>query len=361
MEQSAYLKVSKKIRNPNLDIIRCIATLCVISVHFFLNTDFYSLPINGERMIFMTGMRTSFMVCVPLFMMLTGYLMNQKELSLKYYKGILHTLGIYVVISLLCLFYKHFYMGEPLTVAYVISQILKFSADPYAWYIKMYIGLFLLIPFLNLIYKGLKSKSEKNILITTLFVLTILPSIFKSLKFDSISSWWINIYPLTYYFIGCYLKEFQPKISKLWNCILLFGAYFISTASNVYLSNGEKFKKGDFNNWPGWQCLICAVLLFILINNLNLSKMPVFLNKIIQWISKLSLGIYLSSWILDQIVYPQLKAIEPVMIYQLKYFPLAVLAVFIGALIISYAADLIVNLIIFLAKKAFKPVNRNKS
>ena len=40
-------------------------------------------------MFLMTLMRTAFMVCVPLFLMLTGYLMHQKQLKKGYYTGIL--------------------------------------------------------------------------------------------------------------------------------------------------------------------------------------------------------------------------------------------------------------------------------
>ena len=74
-----------KQRNINIDLIKCIAVISVISVHFFWNTGYYTEPMLGKRMLFMTFMRTSFMVCVPLFLIITGYLMCGKKLSAKYF------------------------------------------------------------------------------------------------------------------------------------------------------------------------------------------------------------------------------------------------------------------------------------
>lgn len=202
---------SNKKRNPNLDLIRCIAVFCVIAVHFFKNTGYYKLPLVGGQMFFIEYMRTTFMVCVPLFLLLTGYLMNKKELNLKYYKGILHTLGIYFVTSIFCIVYQCYVLGDLLSLKYIITGILSFTANPYSWYIQMYIGLFLLIPFLNTIYNGLKSKKEKQILILTFFTLVTLSTLLGTVKINCISSWWSGIYPLMYYFIGCYLREFPPE------------------------------------------------------------------------------------------------------------------------------------------------------
>lgn len=74
-------------RNLNLDLIRSIAVFSVLSVHFFLNNGFYEYPVDGGRMYMMVAMRTFFMICVPLFLILTGYLMNKKKLSIEYFSG----------------------------------------------------------------------------------------------------------------------------------------------------------------------------------------------------------------------------------------------------------------------------------
>ena len=61
-------------RDIGLDLTRILAFLAVPSVHFFLNSTYYDTAIVGPRMALMTVMRTAFMVCVPLYMLLSGYL-----------------------------------------------------------------------------------------------------------------------------------------------------------------------------------------------------------------------------------------------------------------------------------------------
>lgn len=79
-------KILKQKRNLNLDLIRSVAIFFVISVHFLLNTSFYSTAVYGKKMYLLILFRVVFMSCVSLFIMLTGYLMNKKEPTKEYYK-----------------------------------------------------------------------------------------------------------------------------------------------------------------------------------------------------------------------------------------------------------------------------------
>ena len=126
-------------RNSALDITRIVALFSVISVHFFLNNGFYSEPMFGKRMLVMTVMRSAFMICVPLFIMLTGYLMSRKTLSRGYYHGIVKTLGIYLLASLACAVYKIVNFGYKPT--WMIWGLFDYTTANYAWYIEMYICL----------------------------------------------------------------------------------------------------------------------------------------------------------------------------------------------------------------------------
>ena len=72
-----------KERDTNLDIIRIVAACSVMYIHFYLNNGFYKQPIMGRRMYVMILMRTPVMICVPLFMILTGYLMSGRRFSIQ--------------------------------------------------------------------------------------------------------------------------------------------------------------------------------------------------------------------------------------------------------------------------------------
>lgn len=99
-------------RNLNLDLIRCVAIFFVISVHFLLNTSFYSTAVYGKKMYLLILFRVIFMSCVSLFIMLTGYLMNKKEPTKEYYKKISRVVVTYVICSLLCVLFRTLYKGK---------------------------------------------------------------------------------------------------------------------------------------------------------------------------------------------------------------------------------------------------------
>ena len=344
-------------RDSALDITRIVALFSVISVHFFLNNGFYQQPMLGGRMCVMTIMRTGFMVCVPLFLMLTGYLMNQKTLSKKYYRGIVKTLGIYLLASLACLIYKVIVFHHKITLDNTLWGILSYKTANYSWYIEMYIGLFLLIPFLNLIWNNLPSKKAKLALIVTFVVLTSLPTMTNIYNFEVngwwktpylstdyrqiLPDWWTRIYPLTYYFLGAFLREFPlklrqwQKIAIYFACVLLFGLF------NYYRSWGGYFAWVVYNDWHGLPNVIMTFFLFSFLASIDTSRYPVWLKRVLMVASDCCLGGYLVSYIFDNLFYAELNTRVREMIYRLEWYPLIVPAVFVCSLLLSFVLNLI--------------------
>lgn len=326
-----------KKRNINIDLIKCIAVFSVISVHFFLNNGFYDMKILESKMYIGIFFRTLFMICVPLFIIATGYLMKNKTLSKKYYLGVSRVIIIYILNTLLYLVYNAIYNNEILSIRHTIKSILAINTG-YSWYIKMYLGLFLLIPFINLIYNNLKNKKQKQILILTMLTLTSFQGIF-NIKYTLIPDWWTNIYPLTYYFIGCYLKEYKVNINKYLNILLFIIILIISSLINIHFSKGNKFVWGIYNDWASIFNVLTSVLIFILIINLNFSKVSNKIGRIIIKISELSLGIYLTSSMVDDFLY--FHYFKDIDFFSIKgYFEIVPLV-----LILSTSLSMIINLI----------------
>lgn len=334
-----------KKRDWNADLIRCVAVYSVLSVHFLLNSGFYSVEVRGWDMLFMCMVRSLFMVCVPMFMILSGYLMLHKTLSRQYYKGIWKTIEIYILASIACLLYKKFVQGDEVTVKSAILGILDFDAANYAWYIEMYICLFFMIPFLNLIWKGLKTRKEKQVLVLTMIAVTFLPKMLNNFNltlegwFSSpsvsetydplVPSFFTTMYPITYYFIGAYLREYDWKISKKKNALFLLLSVIVFGCYNFYRSDGGTFVWAANSTWGG-ENLIIATLLFNLLLHVRLERVPDAGKAVMKYISNIALGIYLISWIFDKIVYnAYLKPYVPIVNDRWKYYFLVVPSVFL--------------------------------
>ena len=344
----------KKERNINLDIIRCIAVLTVVCVHFFLNNGFYNVTVLGKKMYVATIMRTAFMVCVPLFLLLTGYLMNKKTLSRKYYSGIKKTLAVYLMTSFFILAYKIFIKNENMSPAECIINITSFRQ--YAWYISMYIGLFLLIPFLNLMYNNLKDKKQKLVLIVTLLFMTVLPSASNIFGVLIVPEWWVGIYPLTYYFLGAFIREYKNKLKlSLWlNFILIIVGFVFFGTYTYFLTYNKKFVLGAWCEWYSLANITNSVLVFLFLLRIKTDKIPDFVKKIIIKISEISLGIYLASWIFDDCFYPKLNEAIPEMTDRRPYFFVMVPLVFICSSVLSYIVNLMYKIIVLTINKITK-------
>lgn len=354
-------------RNAAMDIIRIVAAFTVLSVHFFLHNGFYSQTVEGAPMYIMVLMRTLFSVCVPLFMILTGYLMSHKTLSRKYYSGISKTLIIFVLATLACMIFKTIHDNEPFTLKSFILGTLDFTGANYSWYIEMYIGLFLLIPFLNLAYNKLKNKRQKQILVLTLVFLTIIPTVFNIFNFDTpawwsdpktsdtfsklIPSWWMGIYPITYYFTGCYIREYGIKLKTRSTLVLFLLAILIFGTFNYYRSYGTTFKSGTYVYWYGIEPFVLSVLLFVLLSRIKTENMNEKVKFVLWKVSDLALGIYLISYIFDMLVYPVLNAKINPMTDRLPFYFVAVPIVFVCSMLASAIMNIVAKYIQILFKK----------
>jgi surface polysaccharide O-acyltransferase-like enzyme len=289
-------------RSTGLDLVRSFAILFVPSVHFFLNTEFYTTALLGENMYLQVFLRMSFLICVPLFMILTGYLQIGKTPTKEYFKKIIPILVVYLIYSLIAIFVREYYFKEDKSVIDWFASILNFSANSYSWYVNMYIGLFLLSPFMNLLYKSLGTKKQKLLLIAVFVFLTAVPTFF-NLKARGVlffPDFWVGMYPLSYYFIGCYIREYQVKINKIMGVIALLLVILLETTIEVHYANG-----GTFLSMSGYYSsliiVIHTVLFFLIFYDVNIKAN--FIAKALSLISILSLDIYLASNISDKFVY----------------------------------------------------------
>lgn len=334
------MNTEKKSRNSGMDLLRIFALFCVVGVHFFLNMEFGDFPVAGKRMYAMVTMRSFCMICVPLFLLLTGYLMGSKKPTARYYLGLIKVLVIYLLASLCCGFYKIKVLHEPISAMGMLAGIASFTTADYAWYVEMYIGLFLIAPFLNLAYDGLQTQSKKKILIAVLLVMTALPGVTNIFCAEGVEWWltpkichnylqilptyWVGCYPITYYILGRYLKEYPIKMGKLMNLLLIFAVLMANSSFNFYRSHTTNYLWGIWQDEGALPTVVLAVAVFNFFASLDCEKLPDGAKKGLHWVSNWVLAAYLVSWIFDTEFYPVLIEKVPVMHLRLEYFPVMV-------------------------------------
>lgn len=352
-----------------LDLIRIFAFLMVVSVHFFLNSGYYDIPVEGKCMYLLTYVRTFAMVCVPLFMILSGYLMSSKNIPLEkksllgFYAKLSKVLLTYFFATVAILIYIAVDSSENLTFRDCLFDLLGY--EHYSWYINMYIGCYLLIPLLNKVWQAVDTKQGHRSIVLIFCLLTILPSIFNIYDFRTtdafikpwlttsycqiVPDWWNNLYPITYYYIGSYLKSHVDlKSLKTRNIfLLLFCFVVIAGTYNIWRSYSIEFVWGPWCAWGSFFNTVNSTLVFCLIGSLSIKTLPDIAGRTVVLISELTLGAYLVSWIGDQIFYSKwLASVWDVHIW-VKYF-LPIVGIVI---LLSLALSFCIHLFILACKK----------
>lgn len=287
-----------------IDIVRTIAIFSVIAGHFWvLNTPYRKVDFDGSFSMFVQGMGYFFFeIGVPLFLLMTGYL-NYKKVSFdkKYLKGILKVIYSYLFFSALTYLFRTYYLHENIGMVGGIKKTLDFSLIPYAWYIEMWIGLYLITPFLNLGYQAISNRGQKKVLIILLYLMTALPDFCNRYGMHLVPGFWSSLYPIMFFMIGRYVREYNPKFSfkilggaALLPCLInpLFGIFVVTDRSLMQIAGG----------FSGLFGTIQGVAVFLLLYKRDVQ------NTVAKWcinkIALLSLDIYLSCYMVDQLVYP---------------------------------------------------------
>ncbi|MCR5106763.1 MAG: acyltransferase family protein, partial [Lachnospiraceae bacterium] len=183
----------KQQRMTGPDIVRTVAAFFVVAVHFYLSCGYYQTPMVGKKMFIMSCARWLFMPCVPLYMMLTGFFKSKKKISKDHYMSLVPILVAYVIISVIKVFVANHFYGK---INFFKDTMIRLTDYSFAWYVGMYICMILLIPFLNILWEGLKSDKEKYILLLSLIAIcsvsTVVPVI--------IPKYFQMLYPIMYYY-----------------------------------------------------------------------------------------------------------------------------------------------------------------
>ena len=324
-------------RDFGLDLARCAAVLLVLSVHSFQNNGFYTEPLAGKSMFLALTVRMACMTCVPLFMLLTGWLCIGRKWEKGYYRKLLPILFTYGLSGLACLLFRTLRLGQEMTWRSFLRSFTDFSAAPYAWYIEMYIGLFLLSPFFNAAWHAVDKKGRAALTLSLIALTSVSPVLnsFTGLWPD----WWEAIYPLTYYAVGAWLREHPLRVKKRRLLPGWVGTAAAAAAWSWTACRGEPFVWTNTFNWQSPFFLLQAVLLFSALRQCDGSRTPAPARWCVGRVAKLSLSMYLVSYIADQLIYPPLNRLCPSVHLRIFRMPVDVALVALCSCLIAQPVD----------------------
>ena len=329
-------------RQSGPDLIRSVACFFVVGAHFYLNMGYYDVPMDGAKMFVMTACRWLFVTAVPLFFMLTGYFKRNKKATGEHYMALVPLVVAYVVISVgKMILYNRLY-GK---IYGIKEMFINLGNYQIAWYMGLYLCVFLLIPFLNKAWYSLDEK-EQNILIGTLvFLCTIYP------VFNYIApSYFTGIYPVLFYFLGIAVRERKWRPNR----ILLLAVLVFTVCLEAFIS--MKFTSTGTFDWNlistadgtyGTLFIsVCTVCIFLIFYDVKITNRAVC--AILASISSVSFEIYLFAGAYDAIIYGYAKRFLPGPVEAFWWFFATVPLSFICAYLSSLIFHFVVSRIAFL-------------
>lgn len=344
----------KKERNSNFELMRIISMLFIVYWHMYIFGFIRDNNIvqNGSIKIIFDFLQFIFIVHVNSFILVTGYFSWNKKIKINKIISIIQQslfYKVFIIILLTILGIKSF------TSVDIIKNLFPFeiNIDSGYWYVRYYIYLYMLIPFINLLIKNLTKKNYKRLLIVLMFIFSFIPFITGTKSFEN------NGYTLYQFFIiyliGAYIGRygirksiyFKNKSTNLYRLILV-SIFTICTVLNftifktteILMNYNTVFNEvlGNFNLMHDLYCnpivIVQSVSYVLLFETFD------FKSKLINNISKLTLGIYLihNNYYLR---YPLFKFLKinggPYYSYKfLLYYLIIGLVVFICCAIIEY-------------------------
>lgn len=306
---------SKKL---NLEIIRIIAIAFVIFNHTGIDGfQAYSTMNNGVLYWVYLFLAVLCKVAVPLFFMVSGALLLEKDYSIVdiYKKRILRIAIVLILFSFFqyCRLVSH---GKaPLQFIYFLQHIYSDQIILPYWYLYQYISFLITLPFLRGMVKNLRTVNYIYlILIWVMLVMVNSIIAFFSGQYlnANLSCVLLNtsiFYPVMGYFIE---KVFNS--SKYNNHILVLGG--VTSMLCIMLSSiftwWEVLKTGDSmtQRWLGTFSAIPAFYIFYLVKYIcGKVQFSIFLNKLIYVVGNCTFGIYLIEGQLRSIFFPRFIAV----------------------------------------------------
>ena len=299
-------KTIKKEREIGPDIIRALAIVCVVCGHFFsVNTPYNHVSSTGWSMLIQGCMKAFFCnLGVPLFLMLSGYFNCYKEFSVQYYKNIKRILIPYLVISVL----TWAVLSIDHSVKVLVLGTLGFKTIGYAWFVEMFIGLYLMVPFLNMVIGQVFSSGDKKMLyglFAVLAFMTSLPPLVDRGQYRLVPDYWMVCFPVLLYVTGAYIRYFRPVIRRKAITVMFISIIYLQYPILNYLKisvlGGGNIPNpfGPYYAIPGY---IAMTLLFVLIYQCKIGS-PI-IKKFVTAVSLASYEMFLLSYLCDRVIYP---------------------------------------------------------
>lgn len=290
-----------EVRNSNHELMRIISMFLIVLGHILLFGGLLDTT-NPSVSIIYNFLEFILIMHVNSFVLVSGYYQSEKKFKQKNLWKIINACWFYRVVIML-IFSLFGIMS--FTKVEILENLNPIILDNY-WFIRIYLIMYCLSPFINKLINSLDKKSYKKLLLVGFLAFSILPTVTEGRAFENNG---YTLYNFIYlYLVGAYLKlypldksyHFKRQSTKLFritmltivftcailnNIIFYFGKSLIGTNSILEVLSSTIIKSSL--NYSNPLIIIQSIAYFSFFTVLNLKS------KIINKCSSLMFGVYL--------------------------------------------------------------------
>lgn len=280
-------KTTKK-RDMNFELLRIICMILIITSHCIMHSEIMNkVNLYTANYYFLEFLMGFSKISVNLYILITGYYMVKSKFKTK---KLISIWGITFFYSFFTVIVCEL-MGQKLGKKVIIMNLLPFMSGRY-WFVTTYIGLYVLIPFINRLINGISKKQYELLVSVLFFMLVVAKTIFSDINYLEPNSG-NNLFWFCYlYIIGAYIRlYYDEKINKNIYLMTSFLSGFINFAIRII---GIKFLDKDFVSLLYFSTIfnfISTITFFLYFKEIKIRGK--IINTIIGKIAPATFGVYL--------------------------------------------------------------------
>lgn len=281
----------KKQRNANMDLLRIVSMLLIVFLH---TIDHSGVLENAENC--GTGMyfyiRFAYMlcqVCVNLYVMLSGYFMITSKFRLHklvtlWMETAFYAFGLKLLFMILG--------KEAFSVASLVSCLVPLFTGRY-WFLTIYVGMYLISPFLNLLIRAMTKQQHTLLTIVLFFILSLWSSVHPAFAgMNAGGGWGLAWFVVLYITAAWFRLHYTPNRKHIGLMAVFFVIPLLIAAIQCLPVGG--IVQNIVGNWFGYDsapAYIMTLCLFVGFLNFNIRSQK--LSRVICAVAPLTLGVYL--------------------------------------------------------------------
>ena len=192
-----------KVRESNFELMRIISMFFIVVYHILLGTGGSLIAhTSGCLQIILRFISIICMVHVNSFILVSGYFQYDKKLRAKKIISMFLMVWFYkIVIGAIA----YFFFYEKYTTLEIVKIFSPLDFDN-LWFVKTYLALYILSPYINILIKNLTQKAHRNLIILLIVMFSLVATMSGQATFANTGFGLIHFVFL--YIVGAYLHKY---------------------------------------------------------------------------------------------------------------------------------------------------------